>query len=61
MDDRVQQLWRPFHRAVTDEIRRLGAQHEHLLMLVPHAGWWLSPFRAESAGRDCAGWRAHSR
>ena len=23
-------------------------------MLVPHASWWLSPFRAESMGRDCS-------
>ncbi|WP_233850073.1 N-formylglutamate amidohydrolase [Paraburkholderia sp. HD33-4] len=54
VDHRVEQLWRPFHRAVTDEIRRLRARHDHVLMLVPHASWWLSPFRAESMGRDCS-------
>ncbi|WP_158511000.1 N-formylglutamate amidohydrolase [Paraburkholderia caribensis] len=54
VDSRVEQLWRPFHRAVTGEISRLRAQHDHILMLVPHASWWLSPFRAESMGRDCS-------
>lgn len=53
VDSRIEQLWRPFHRAVADEIARLRARHDHVLMLVPHASWWLSPFRADSAGRDC--------
>jgi N-formylglutamate amidohydrolase len=53
VDERVEKLWRPFHHAVADEIRRLRSHHEHVLMLVPHASWWLSPFRAESMGRDC--------
>lgn len=54
VDDRVEQLWRPFHRAVVSEISRLRSQHEHILMLVPHASWWLSPFREKSMGRDCS-------
>jgi N-formylglutamate deformylase len=53
VDERIEQLWRPFHLAVSDEICRLRSQHEHVVVLVPHASWWLSPFRAESMGRDC--------
>ncbi|REG58832.1 N-formylglutamate amidohydrolase [Paraburkholderia sp. BL6669N2] len=53
VNERVERIWRPFHLAVAEEIRRLRALHDHILLLVPHASCWLSPFREESAGRDC--------
>jgi N-formylglutamate deformylase len=53
VNERLEQLWHPFHHAVAEEIRRLRSFHEQVLVLVPHASWWLSPFRAESMGRDC--------
>jgi N-formylglutamate deformylase len=53
VDQRIEQLWRPFHHAVAEEIRRLRSQHERVVILVPHASRWLSPFHPESTGCDC--------
>ena len=49
---RVEKYWRPFHRCVANEIGRLRAMHEQVVVLVSHASWWLSPYRSQHGSVD---------
>ncbi|MFT4065504.1 N-formylglutamate amidohydrolase [Paraburkholderia sp.] len=53
IEARVEQYWRPFHAAVAAEIERLRSLHANVLLLVPHASYWLSPYRNQSGALDC--------
>lgn len=53
VERRVEAYWRPFHRCVADELSRLRARHEHVLLLVSHASFWLSPYRLQPGAMDC--------
>lgn len=53
IEGRVQTYWRPFHEAVAGELSRLRKRHDHVLLLVFHASFWLSPFRDRFDASDC--------
>ncbi|PTB17061.1 N-formylglutamate amidohydrolase [Trinickia symbiotica] len=53
VEARVEHYWRPFHAAVAAEIERLRSVHAHVLLLVSHASYWLSPYRDQSGALDC--------
>jgi len=50
---RIEAYWKPFHAAVLEELIRLRGVHNHVLMLVSHAGAWLSPYRDQPEAADC--------
>ncbi|CAD6555494.1 N-formylglutamate amidohydrolase [Paraburkholderia sabiae] len=50
---RIEEYWKPFHAAVLEELIRLRSIHNHVLVLVPHAGAWLSPYRDQMEAADC--------
>lgn len=53
VERRVDAYWRPFHDTVGAELQRLKQLHANVLLLVSHASWWLSPYRAQPGARDC--------
>jgi len=52
VETRVQQYWRPFHARIDEQIGRLRAIHEHVVLLVSHASFWLSPYRLQHGDLD---------
>ncbi|SIT43256.1 N-formylglutamate amidohydrolase [Paraburkholderia ribeironis] len=50
---RVEDYWKPFHASVLRELIRLRDKHDNVLMLVSHAGAWLSPYRTQPGAADC--------
>jgi N-formylglutamate deformylase len=53
VEARIEQYWRPFHARIDEEIARLRALHEHVVLLVSHASFWLSPYRLQHGDLDC--------
>jgi N-formylglutamate deformylase len=53
VEARIEQYWQPFHARVDEEITRLRAIHEHVVLLVSHASFWLSPYRLQHGDLDC--------
>jgi N-formylglutamate deformylase len=53
VEARVEEFWRPFHETLTAELLRLRKLHENVLLLVPHATSWLSPYRNQTGAADC--------
>ncbi|MDR6412351.1 N-formylglutamate amidohydrolase [Paraburkholderia terricola] len=53
VEARVEDSWRPYHRALAAELRRLRTLHSNIILLVSHVTSWLSPFREQSSGSDC--------
>uniref|UniRef100_E1TIM1 N-formylglutamate amidohydrolase n=1 Tax=Burkholderia sp. (strain CCGE1003) TaxID=640512 RepID=E1TIM1_BURSG len=52
VEARVQRYWRPFHARIDEQIERLRAMHEHVVLLVSHASFWLSPYRLQHGDLD---------
>ncbi|WP_118184685.1 N-formylglutamate amidohydrolase [Paraburkholderia phosphatilytica] len=53
VEARIGQYWQPFHARVGEEIARLRAIHEQVVLLVSHASFWLSPYRLQHGDLDC--------
>ncbi|MPW17752.1 N-formylglutamate amidohydrolase [Paraburkholderia sp. CNPSo 3157] len=50
---RVEEHWKPFHASILAELSRLRETHDNVVMLVSHAGAWLSPYRTQPGAADC--------
>ncbi|WP_281248519.1 N-formylglutamate amidohydrolase [Paraburkholderia diazotrophica] len=50
---RVAEHWKPFQASILAELSRLRETHDNVLMLVSHAGAWLSPYRTQPGAADC--------
>lgn len=50
---RVEEYWKPFHAALTEELIRLRGMHDNVLLLVSHASSWLSPYRDQPGAAEC--------
>ncbi|SIT41559.1 N-formylglutamate amidohydrolase [Paraburkholderia piptadeniae] len=50
---RIEEHWKPFHASILAELSRLRETHDNVLMLVSHAGAWLSPYRTQLGAVDC--------
>jgi N-formylglutamate amidohydrolase len=61
IDARVKAYWEPFHEAVARELARLRERHDNVLLLIPHASFWLSPFRDQFDASDCNVGTAHGK
>lgn len=61
VEARIERYWRPFHDAVAAELSRLRARHDHVLLLVFHASFWLSPYRDRFDASDCNVGTAHGK
>ena len=53
VNERVEEYWKPFHAALTGELLRLRGMHDNVLLLVSHAGSWLSPYRDQPGAAEC--------